>query len=65
MFLDGNRTRIFSFSRDALAQLNYQFDNQSTAAHPKRNDGQRGELGIHRLPDGARFERARGFPLHR
>ena len=31
----------------------------------KKNDGQRGELGIHRLPDGARFERARGFPLHR
>ena len=25
----------------------------------------RGELGIHQLPDGARFERARGFPLHR
>jgi hypothetical protein len=25
----------------------------------------KGELGIHRLPDGARFERARGFPLHR
>ena len=35
MFLDGNRTRIFSFSRDALTQLSYQFDNQSTAAHPK------------------------------
>ena len=40
MFLDGNRTRIFSFSRDALTQLSYQFDNQSTAAHPKSNDGQ-------------------------
>jgi hypothetical protein len=25
----------------------------------------RGEMGIHQLPDGARFERARGFPLHR
>ena len=40
MFLDGNRTRIFSFSRDALTQLSYQFDNRSTAAHPKRDDGQ-------------------------
>ena len=34
MFLDGNQTRIFSFSRDALSQLSYQFDNQSAAAHP-------------------------------
>ena len=40
MFLDGNRNRIFSFSRDALTQLSYQFDNRSTAAHPKSNDGQ-------------------------
>ena len=40
MILDGNRTRIFSFSRVALTQLSYQFDNRSTAAHPKKNDGQ-------------------------
>ena len=40
MFPDGIRTRIFSFSRDALTQLSYQFDNRSTAAHPKWNDGQ-------------------------
>jgi hypothetical protein len=45
MFLDGNRTRIFSFSRDALTQLSYQFENRSTAAHPKvlahgQDDGQ-------------------------
>ena len=45
MFLDGNRTRIFPFSRDALTQLSYQFDNRSTAAHPKvlahgQDDGQ-------------------------
>ncbi len=39
-FLDGNRTRIFSFSRVALTQLSYQFDNRSIAAHPKTNDGQ-------------------------
>ena len=42
MFLDGNRTRIFSFSRAALTQLSCQFDNQSTTAHPKKkNDGQK------------------------
>lgn len=35
MFLDGNRTRIFPLARDALSQLSYQFDNQSTAAHPR------------------------------
>ena len=40
MILDGNRTRIFSFSGVALTQLSYQFDNRSTAAHPKKNDGQ-------------------------
>ena len=42
MFLDGNRTRILSFSRDALAQLSYQFDNRSTAAHPKNGDDGQG-----------------------
>ena len=52
-------------SRDALTQLNYQFDNQSTAAHPKKERRTRCEMGIHQLPDGARFERARGFPLDR
>ena len=50
MFLDGNRTRIFSFSRVALTQLSYQFDNRSTAVHPKKNDGQEaGWVSISRL----------------
>ena len=45
MFLDGNRTRVFPLARAALSQLSYQFDNQSTAAHPKvlalgQDDGQ-------------------------
>ena len=45
MILDGIRTRIFSFSRVALTQLSYQFDNRNTAAHPKvlahgQDDGQ-------------------------
>ena len=40
MFLDGNRTRIFSFSRDALSQLSYPVRYSRQAAHPKKNDGQ-------------------------
>ena len=32
---------------------------------PKRNDGQEARWESIRLPDGARFERARDFPLHR
>ena len=35
MFLDGNRTRIFPWSWEALTLLSYQSDNRSTAAHPK------------------------------
>ena len=59
MFLDGNRTSIFSLSRGPLTQLSYQFDNRSTAAHPKNERRTKDEMGIHQLPDGARFERAR------
>ena len=40
MFLDENRTRIFSFSRDALTQLSYQLDNRSITTIPRENDGQ-------------------------
>ena len=60
MFLGGNRTRILSFSRDALTQLSYQFDNQSTAAHPKRNDGQEASWVVYRLPGCTGFEPACG-----
>ena len=41
MFLDGNRTRIFSFSRGALSQ--FELPSSITKAQrpiPKRNDGQ-------------------------
>ena len=70
MFLDGNRTRIFSFSRAALTQLSYQFDNRSTAAHPKvlahgQDDGQEASWEPSHLAAGAGFEPARGFPLRR
>ena len=41
MFPDGNRTRIVSFTQDALAQLSYRFDNRSAAARPEIDDGQR------------------------
>ena len=60
MFLDGNRTRIFSFSRDALTQLSYQFDNRSTAAHPKKNDGQEAKWVVNRLSGCTGFESACG-----
>jgi hypothetical protein len=61
MFLDGNRTRIFSFSRDALTQLSYQFDNRSTAAHPKvlahgQDDGQEARWVVNRLSGCTGFE---------
>ena len=56
MFLDGNRTRIFPFSRDALTQLSYQFDNRSTAAHPKTNDGQEARWVVNRLSGCTGFE---------
>src|SRR5437879_8777426 len=60
MFLDGNRTRILSFSRDALTQLSDQFDNQSTAAHPKKNDRQETRWGVNRLSGCTGFEPACG-----
>src|SRR5688572_6964852 len=61
MFLDGNRTRIFSFSRDALTLLSYQFDNRSTAAHPKvlahgQDDGQEARWVVNRLSGCTGFE---------
>src|SRR5688572_4270255 len=61
MFLDGNRTRIFSFSRDALTLLSYQFDNRSTAVHPKvlahgQDDGQEARWVVNRLSGCTGFE---------
>src|SRR5437867_4161970 len=60
MFLDGNRTRVLVFSRDALTQLSDQFDNQSTAAHPKKNDRQAARWVVNRLSGCTGFEPACG-----
>jgi hypothetical protein len=57
MFLDGNRTRIFSFSRAALTQLSYLPSSITEAQRPilRKRTTDKGEMGIHRLPDGARL----------
>ena len=56
MFLDGNRTCVFSFSRAALEQLSYQSipEAQRPIQMIRRT---RGELGIHRFADGAELNR--------
>ena len=63
MFPDGNRTRFFPFTRDALALLSYRCDNRSASARPKTTTDKRRVGSPAVCAAGAGFEPARGFPL--
>ncbi len=63
MFPDGNRTRFFPFTRNALALLSYRCDNRSASARPKTTTDKKRVGSPAVSAAGAGFEPARGFPL--